>query len=263
MVLETSWGTGAGWMIVRDVLLMGPLAPRARALAGPIGGPRPTTTPSTSCCGRCGASTGRSRWRSTASRRSTTVASASVGVHRRRVPPGQVVACEGGELQLTLTSDLRLGIEGPRATARHRMKEGEQRFCALSWATTSRRRDVRGRLQASGVDSAPLAALAGRGTVPRPSVAPVPPAQRADAEGPDLRADGRADRRRHHVAAGNARRRAQLGLPLQLDPGLDLHAVGLYTLGFDWEANDFFYFIADVADTRRRPPGHVRRRRRA
>jgi alpha,alpha-trehalase len=23
---------------------------------------------------------------------------------------------------------------------------------------------------------------------------------------------------------------------------------GLYTLGFDWEANDFFYFIADVAD---------------
>ena len=25
---------------------------------------------------------------------------------------------------------------------------------------------------------------------------------------------------------------------------------GLYTLGFDWEANDFFYFIADVAETR-------------
>ena len=23
---------------------------------------------------------------------------------------------------------------------------------------------------------------------------------------------------------------------------------GLYTLGFDWEANDFFYFIADVAE---------------
>ena len=26
---------------------------------------------------------------------------------------------------------------------------------------------------------------------------------------------------------------------------------GLYTLGFDWEANDFFYFIADVAERRR------------
>ena len=23
---------------------------------------------------------------------------------------------------------------------------------------------------------------------------------------------------------------------------------GLYTLGFDWEANDFFYFLADVAE---------------
>ena len=26
---------------------------------------------------------------------------------------------------------------------------------------------------------------------------------------------------------------------------------GLYTLGFDWEANDFFYFVADVAGRRR------------
>ena len=38
---------------------------------------------------------------------------------------------------------------------------------------------------------------------------------------------------------------------------------GLYTLGFDWEANDFLYFIADAARARRRPPDHVRRRRRA
>jgi hypothetical protein len=28
MVLETSWATGAGWVIVRDVLLMGPWLPR-------------------------------------------------------------------------------------------------------------------------------------------------------------------------------------------------------------------------------------------
>ena len=38
---------------------------------------------------------------------------------------------------------------------------------------------------------------------------------------------------------------------------------GLYTLGFDWEANDFFYFIADVAARRGRPADHVRHRRRA
>ena len=38
---------------------------------------------------------------------------------------------------------------------------------------------------------------------------------------------------------------------------------GLYTLGFDREANDFFYFIADVGRGRRRPADHVRHRRRA
>ena len=38
---------------------------------------------------------------------------------------------------------------------------------------------------------------------------------------------------------------------------------GLYTLGFDWEANDFFYFIADVRRGGGGPaPDHVRHRRR-
>ena len=32
-----------------------------------------------------------------------------------------------------LYSDMRMGIEGNRAHARHTMREGEQRFCALSW----------------------------------------------------------------------------------------------------------------------------------
>ena len=76
MVLETSWGTGAGWIIVRDVLLMGPgttsTSARTRTAAR-----RPTTTPTTCCCGRSAASTARSRCCSTASRRSTTGASRS------------------------------------------------------------------------------------------------------------------------------------------------------------------------------------------
>ena len=44
-------------------------------------------------------------------------------------------------------------------------------------------------------------------------------------------------------------RRAQLGLPLLAGSATRTFALwGLYTLGFDWEANDFFYFIADVAE---------------
>ena len=36
---------------------------------------------------------------------------------------------------------------------------------------------------------------------------------------------------------------------------------GMYSLGFDWEAIDFFSFIADIAEQRRRPADHVRHRR--
>jgi alpha,alpha-trehalase len=38
-----------------------------------------------------------------------------------------------GETTIRLTSDLRLGIEGNRARARHYLREGEVRFAALSW----------------------------------------------------------------------------------------------------------------------------------
>ena len=57
-------------------------------------------------------------------------------------------------------------------------------------------------------------------------MAHLPPAQRAHAEGPHLRAHRRAGGGGHHVAAGDARRRAQLGLPLHLDPRLHLRALG-------------------------------------
>jgi alpha,alpha-trehalase len=40
---------------------------------------------------------------------------------------------EGPALGLRLFSDIRLGIEGNRTHGRHTMKEGEKRFCALSW----------------------------------------------------------------------------------------------------------------------------------
>ena len=52
MILETSWGTPTGWIIVRDALLIGPVAPRGRAARSPTAAPRPTTTPNTSCCAR-------------------------------------------------------------------------------------------------------------------------------------------------------------------------------------------------------------------
>src|SRR4051794_26757507 len=40
----------------------------------------------------------------------------------------------GGDVTVRLTSDLRVGIEGNRARARHLLQEGEKRFVALSWS---------------------------------------------------------------------------------------------------------------------------------
>ena len=133
IVLETSWRTGSGWIIVRDLLLMGPwrheqdrshthrraptdydtehvLLRTVRCVNGEVEilldcepmfdfGRRPA------------------HWEY-----------ADSGYHEG------VARAEGVELELRLTTDLRLGFEGPRATARHRMKEGEQLFCALGWS---------------------------------------------------------------------------------------------------------------------------------
>src|SRR5438067_1407960 len=48
-----------------------------------------------------------------------------------------VARAEGVDLAIRLRTDLRLGFEGPRAVARHRMKEGEQLYCSLSWSEHS------------------------------------------------------------------------------------------------------------------------------
>jgi GH15 family glucan-1,4-alpha-glucosidase len=40
----------------------------------------------------------------------------------------------GGDVTVRLTTDMRMGIEGNRARARHLLQEGEKRYCALSWS---------------------------------------------------------------------------------------------------------------------------------
>ena len=53
---------------------------------------------------------------------------------RRRTRGLRACDADGdGETALRLFSDMRMGIEGNRAHARHTMREGERRFCALSW----------------------------------------------------------------------------------------------------------------------------------
>jgi GH15 family glucan-1,4-alpha-glucosidase len=46
---------------------------------------------------------------------------------------GRSLHASGADTAFRLFSDMRMGIEGNRAHARHTMQEGEKRYCALSW----------------------------------------------------------------------------------------------------------------------------------
>ncbi|MBV9309960.1 MAG: glycosyl hydrolase family 15, partial [Solirubrobacterales bacterium] len=141
MVLETSWATGAGWIIVRDVLLIGHwhhetershthrraptdydadhvLLRTVRCVNGEV--EVVLDCEPMFCYG-----TEPARWEYTES-----------GYYEG------VATCPSSDLRIGLKSDMRLGFEGARATARHRMKEGEQLYCALYWSEHPPPRDM-------------------------------------------------------------------------------------------------------------------------
>jgi GH15 family glucan-1,4-alpha-glucosidase len=133
MVLETSWETRMGWVIVRDVLCIGPWH--------------------------------HTDERSHTHRRSPTDYDAdhillrtvrcvhgSAEIHLDCEPafdyggnpaewayagPGYneaIATCEASDLTLRLVTDLNVGFEGPRARARTILREGDVAFAALGWS---------------------------------------------------------------------------------------------------------------------------------
>ncbi|HEX2220964.1 MAG TPA: glycoside hydrolase family 15 protein [Candidatus Limnocylindria bacterium] len=247
MVLETSWGTPTGWIIVRDVLLIGPWRHE-------------------------------SHHESTHRRAPTDYDAEHILLRMVRCVNGEVQltldcepvfdygltlgrweyteddyyqgACsaEGSDLRLTLTSDMRLGFEGPRAIARTLIKEGQQRFCALSWGTTPPPRELddaykrlvwtahhwqhwlaRGHFpDHAWRQYLERSALTLKGLTYAPSGSVVAAATTSLPETP--RGERNWDYRYSWIR----------------DSTFALW--GLYTLGFDWEANDYLYFIADAAE---------------
>jgi GH15 family glucan-1,4-alpha-glucosidase len=136
MILETSWGTPTGWIIVRDVLLVGPwhhdeelshthrraptdydaghvLLRTVRCVNGEV-------QVELDCEPMFDYGRVPARW-------SYTDRGYLQGVAHPVTPVEP-------DLRLHLTTDMRIGFEGGRAVARTMLKEGEQRFCALSWS---------------------------------------------------------------------------------------------------------------------------------
>ncbi|GAA1632273.1 glycoside hydrolase family 15 protein [Georgenia ruanii] len=136
LILETTWQAPTGWMIVRDALVMGPwhhLEKRAARYRRP---------PSDYEAGHCLLRTIRCVNGSV----DLSVLCEPVFDYGRRRTDWQYVGAgyreattaspgDGPAPVLRLTTDRNIGLEGPSAVIRTRLVEGDQAFVALSWAT--------------------------------------------------------------------------------------------------------------------------------
>jgi alpha,alpha-trehalase len=246
MVLETSWGTKTGWIIVRDALLIGPwhhedeLSSTHRRVPTDYDADH-VLLRTVRCVNGEVQVVLQCEPRFDYGAHSGTWSYVGDSYHEG------IAVADGIDVQLRLTTDLRLGFEGPRAVARTLLKEGEARFCALSWSEHApphsfeeayerlvwtahhwqhwlargdfpdhpwRAHLERSALTLKGLTFAPTGALL---AAPTTSLPETPGGER------------NWDYRYSWIR----------------DSTFVLWA--LYALGYDWEANDFFCFIADVA----------------
>ncbi len=162
---------------------------------------------------------------------------------------GDAEAMLADEPQLRLTTDLNLGFEGPRAIARRRLRAGEQVFCALSWGDGAPPQDMsEARLRMTRTADfwhewisrgdfpdhpwrkyLQRSALTLKGLIYAPTGALLAAATSSLPETP------------------GGERNYDYRYTWLRDSAFMLW--GLYTLGLDREANDFFYFLADLAES--------------
>jgi GH15 family glucan-1,4-alpha-glucosidase len=247
MVLETSWETRMGWVIVRDVLCIGPWHHHNERSHSHRRSP--TDHDADHVLLRMIECVQGSAEIKLECEPAFDYGGLSVDWEYTGAGYGEAVArSEGMDLELRLVTDLRLGFEGPRARARSTLREGDVAFVALGWsehgvpttyeeaaerlARTQRFWQEwlkhgtfpdhpwrtylqRSALTLKGLTYAPSGALIAAATTSLP-----------EAPGGDRNWDYRYSWIR--------------------DSTFTLWA--LYSLGFEEEANDFFYFVADMAE---------------
>ncbi len=247
MVLETSWETRMGWVIVRDALCIGPWHHESERSHSHRRSP--TDYDADHVLLRLIECIQGSAEIKLDCEPAFDYGGLAVDWEYTGTGYGEAVArSEGLNLELKMVTDLRLGFEGPRARARTTMREGDVAFVALGWSEHGipstyeealerlartqrfwqewlkhgtfpdhpwRSHLQRGALTLKGLTYAPSGALIAASTTSLP-----------EAPGGDRNWDYRYTWIR--------------------DSTFTLWA--LYSLGFEEEANDFFYFVADMAE---------------
>ncbi len=247
MVLETTWGTPGGWAVTRDVLLVGPWRHDSarsgthrrvpgdhsaeRVLLRTVRCLQESVDFVLECEPAFDYSRQRGRWRYRGS-----------GYGQAEVSAG-----EEGPL-LRLTTGLNLGFEGPRAIARRRLRAGERVFCALSWEDGTAPETFDDAHQRLGRTADFWHEWLARGDFPDHP-------WRKYLQRSALTLKGLI-----YAPTGALLAAAISSLPET--PGGERNydyrytwlrdatfmLWGLYTLGLDREANDFFYFLTDLAE---------------
>ena len=217
LILETTWQTHTGWLIVRDTLVMGPwhdIETRSRThrrtpmdwdaehiLLRTVRCVSGTVELVMNCEPSFDYHRNNASWEYSASAYGEAIARAANNPDSHPT--------------LRLTTNLRLGLEGREARARTRLSEGDNVFVALSWSKHPAPQTYDEAADKMWKTSESWRQWINIGDFPDHPWRVVPAAQCADAEGPDLLADRRPAGGQHHLVAGNPSGRTQLGLPLR------------------------------------------------
>jgi GH15 family glucan-1,4-alpha-glucosidase len=147
-----------------------------------------------------------------------------------------------------LTTDLNVGFEGPRAIARRRLRAGERAFCALSWDNGSPPETFAGAHERLAWTGDFWHEWIGRGNFPDHPWRIYLQRSALTLKGLIYEPTGAL------LAAATASLPETPGGERNYDYRYSwlrdstFMLWGLYTLGFNREANDFFYFITDLAE---------------
>ena len=246
MVLETTWKTRTGWLIVRDALCVGPWHhdhERAhRQRRAPDDWEADHILLRTARCAQ-GVIELQLECEPVFDYGQTRADWSYVGptYHHARATG------EGAEVSLELDTDMRMGFEGSRVTARTTLREGEAAYVSLAWSEHGGAKNFhdafermnrtsiywREWLSRGAFPDHPWRSLLERSALTLKALQYAPTGALLSAPSTSL----------PRVLGGE--RNYDYRYTFMRDAAFTLW--GTYTLGFDWEADDFFYFLADQA----------------